>query len=301
MTEELKQAAQQALEACPFCGSKNIKVHSYSDAAIGGEPDAFAQCHDCSVTGPNGKTEAEAAQAWNTRALTQRPAAQTEREAPRWTVSIEPVEVSGEPDAYCLRASIGNQSFHIGPDYLETKQEAEFFAEMFLHAIEVGHRASLPAPQQATAEPVQVFLVRDVAALLGASVPDVCRVLSHLGHGQRSTNMEITPDEALAVADHIRAAAATTERKGEPVAWMWQHEETGRTGFVEADQLAMGWEANNPRLKIVAPLYTSSQVPDYAWKTIAAYEKDAGFQVDFAFKAGWRMARTMNSMFQSNG
>ena len=54
----------------------------------------------------------------------------------------------------------------------------------------------------------------------------------------------------------------TTERKGEPVAWMWQHEETGHKGFVEADQLAMGWEAANPRLKIVAPLYTSPQAPD---------------------------------------
>ena len=87
-------------------------------------------------------------------ALTQRPAAQTEREALRWTVSVEPVAVSGEPDAHCLRASIGNQAFHIGPDYMDTKQEAEFFAEMFLHAIEVGHRTSLPAPQQATPEPL---------------------------------------------------------------------------------------------------------------------------------------------------
>lgn len=76
MSKELTMAAQQALEACPFCGSTNIKVHSYGDAVIGGEPDAFAQCHDCSVTGPNGKTEAEAAESWNTRALTQRPAAQ---------------------------------------------------------------------------------------------------------------------------------------------------------------------------------------------------------------------------------
>ena len=96
---------------------------------------------------------AEAAIAALNRALTQRQEAQTERGAPRWTVSIEPVAVSGETDAHCLRASIGNQSFHIGPDYMDTKQEAEFFAEMFLHAIEVGHRASIPAPQQATPEP----------------------------------------------------------------------------------------------------------------------------------------------------
>jgi len=59
---------QKTLEPCPFCGGSDIKVHSYDHVLIGGEPDAFAQCHDCSTTGPNGKTEAEAADAWNTRA-----------------------------------------------------------------------------------------------------------------------------------------------------------------------------------------------------------------------------------------
>jgi hypothetical protein len=46
---------------------------------------------------------------------------------------------------------------------------------------------------------------------------------------------------------------------GQPVAWMWQHDETGRTGFVEANQLAMGWQSANPRLQIVAPCYTHAQ------------------------------------------
>lgn len=130
-------------------------------------------CPNCGEPSNNGRTcrLCESEDAMN-KALTQRPAAQTERGALRWTVSVEPVAVSGEPDAHCLRASIGNQAFHIGPDYMDTKQEAEFFAEMFLHAIEVGHRASLPttsgwvetsAPpqrldwsdtQQATPEPV---------------------------------------------------------------------------------------------------------------------------------------------------
>lgn len=79
---------------------------------------------------------------------------------------------------------------------------------------EAGRIVNVDA-QQATPEPVQPFLVRDVAALLGASVPDVCKELVHLGHGQRSTNMEIKPEEALAVAEHIRAKAATPE----PVVW----------------------------------------------------------------------------------
>lgn len=124
MTTELTTAAQQALEQLEFLNA----------------------CY------PH-KTATDAADALR-RALAQRPAAQTEREALRWTVSVDPVAVSGEPDAHCLLASIGNQAFHIGPDYMDTKQEAEFFAEMFLHAIEVGHRASLPAPHQATPEPV---------------------------------------------------------------------------------------------------------------------------------------------------
>lgn len=70
-----------------------------------------------------------------------------------WTVSANPVLVIGEPEAHYVRASIGNQAFHIGPDYFDTKQEAEFFAEMFLHAIEIGGRAAL-AQQPATPEPV---------------------------------------------------------------------------------------------------------------------------------------------------
>ena len=69
---------------------------------------------------------------------------------------------------------------------------------------------------------------------------------------------------------------AAAERKGGPVAWMWQHEETGRTGFVEADQLAMGWTASNPRLKVVAPLYTSPQVTEDHPLMVFAIECEMG-------------------------
>ena len=43
----------------------------------------------------------------------------------------------------------------------------------------------------------------------------------------------------------------------EPVAWRWQHNETGRTGFVDVEQLRNGWGALNPRIKIVAPVYAA--------------------------------------------
>ncbi|HET8693252.1 MAG TPA: hypothetical protein VFM33_01135 [Aquabacterium sp.] len=61
--------------------------------------------------------------------------------------------------------------------------------------------------------------------------------------------------------DAVREIVAAELRKAqegrEPVAYMWQHGETGRTGFVDADQLAMGWQAANPRLIVVSSLYTS--------------------------------------------
>ena len=41
----------------------------------------------------------------------------------------------------------------------------------------------------------------------------------------------------------------------EPVAYMWQHEETGVTGFVEVQQVEWGFQENNPRLQIICPLY----------------------------------------------
>jgi len=46
----------------------------------------------------------------------------------------------------------------------------------------------------------------------------------------------------------------------EPVAWMWQHEETGMTGFIEAcdEETRKRWEHMNRPRKIVVPLYASS-------------------------------------------
>jgi len=43
------------------------------------------------------------------------------------------------------------------------------------------------------------------------------------------------------------------------------------------------------------------QAPDYAWPTIADYEKEAGFEVNDAFKAAWTMARTTNDLFKQMG
>jgi hypothetical protein len=47
----------------------------------------------------------------------------------------------------------------------------------------------------------------------------------------------------------------------EPVAWLFQHEETGLTECVDAQQVEWGFEKNNPRWQKVAPLYTTPPAP----------------------------------------
>jgi hypothetical protein len=55
------------------------------------------------------------------------------------------------------------------------------------------------------------------------------------------------------------------KKQGEPVAWMFQHEETGRIMFVEAQQLEYGFEEGNPRLKKITPLYTTPPAAQREW------------------------------------
>jgi hypothetical protein len=51
---------------------------------------------------------------------------------------------------------------------------------------------------------------------------------------------------------------------------------------------------NNPCCYTTPP---AAPVPDYAWPTVADYEKDVGFEVNEAFKMAWAMARTTNALF----
>ena len=58
--------------------------------------------------------------------------------------------------------------------------------------------------------------------------------------------------------ESLRYAIEQAEQaEQEPVAWMFQHEETGRTMCVDAQQVEWGFEKGNPRLKKIAPLYTA--------------------------------------------
>jgi len=63
----------------------------------------------------------------------------------------------------------------------------------------------------------------------------------------------------------------------EPVAWMFQHEETGRTMCVDAQQLEWGFEKGNPRLKKIDPLYTAPQQRTWVGLT---YEDMVSLQKD---------------------
>ena len=65
-------------------------------------------------------------------------------------------------------------------------------------------------------------------------------------------------DEGVQAPELISALKEALEQtEQEPVAWMFQHEETGRTMCVDAQQVEWGFENANPRLKKIGPLYTS--------------------------------------------
>lgn len=54
--------------------------------------------------------------------------------------------------------------------------------------------------------PEPPLLVRDVAEMLDEEVPTVCKTLVLLGYPPRSMNMAVKPEEAVAVAKHLRTA-----------------------------------------------------------------------------------------------
>ena len=68
-----------------------------------------------------------------------------------------------------------------------------------------------------------------------------------------------------------------------PVAWMFQHEETGQTVCIDAQQLGWGFEKGNPRLKKIAPLYTTP--PQRTWVGVSEEEK-IQFMVDY-YSSNW--------------
>lgn len=66
----------------------------------------------------------------------------------------------------------------------------------------------------------------------------------------------------------LRARLAQPEP--EPVAWMYQHEDTGLTMCVIVQQVGAGFEKNNPRWKKITPLYTAP--PQREWQGLTENE-----------------------------
>ena len=53
----------------------------------------------------------------------------------------------------------------------------------------------------------------------------------------------------------------------------------------------------NDAITAIQKARAAQPAPDYAWPTVADYEKDVGFEVNEAFKMAWAMARTTNALF----
>ena len=50
----------------------------------------------------------------------------------------------------------------------------------------------------------------------------------------------------------------------EPDSYLFQHDETGQTMFVDSQQVEWGFEKNNPRLHKIGGAFTEKQLQDYA-------------------------------------
>lgn len=73
----------------------------------------------------------------------------------------------------------------------------------------------------------------------------------------------------------LRARLAQPEP--EPVAWLFQNEETGLTECVDTQQVEWGFEKNNPRWQKIAPLYTAP--PQREWQGLTDEEIENCFEM----------------------
>lgn len=85
------------------------------------------------------------------------------------------------------------------------------------------------------------------------------------------------PEQEQTRSEKMREAGITRrpkrwskEDEPEPVAWLFQHEETGLTDCIDTQQVEWGFEKNNPRWQKIAPLYIAP--PQREWQGLTAYE-----------------------------
>ena len=90
-------------------------------------------------------------------------------------------------------------------------------------------------------------------------------------------DIDLTPKLAAFASAHVASLCAGVG----PVAFMFQHSETGRIAFVDAWQKENGWALANPRYSEVGTMHGASTVAsltaqrDQALARVAELEKDA--------------------------
>ena len=72
----------------------------------------------------------------------------------------------------------------------------------------------------------------------------------------------------------------TTEPEAEPVAWMFQHEDTGLIDFVDTQQVEWGFEKNNPRWQKISPIFLHQPRPEPARKPMKSEEMEKQYEID---------------------
>lgn len=90
------------------------------------------------------------------------------------------------------------------------------------------------------------------------------QALEALGMMSTPSPLVFLPDEIQSwqnANEALRAALEHPQVEQEPVAWMFQHDETGRIMYVDAQQVEWGFEQNNPRLIKIRPVYLHPQQP----------------------------------------
>jgi len=100
------------------------------------------------------------------------------------------------------------------------------------------------------------------------------------------------------LADFRAAIIADLAADVEPVAHMWQHDETGRTGFVEhapAEELEQ-WERINKPRRFVAKLYSASTVAALKAENEALRARVAELEKD---AARYRWLRSVPNAFKA--
>ena len=118
---------------------------------------------------------------------------------------------------------------------------------------------------------------------------DASAALDRIGQIARQAlalpTLDHLPAAGEMVVDHFPDATKmieTAEPVGElpelpePDSFLFQHDETGNTMFVDAQQVEWGFEKNNPRLHKIGGAFTEGQMRAYARAALSA--GDAGWQ-----------------------